>query len=418
MKSKIFVFLFSLLIVPALISVTSCGKKDGADANTINIGALSDETGATSDVGKDYALGIQDAVAYVNDNSATMLNGKKIKLHQYDYGYKIPEALTKYDLFKQLKCIAILGWGTGDTKALAPKVTADKIPYVSASYSAHLTDPKKTPYNFFIATDYSSQVRGLITAWYDKVWKLKKKAGKPRIIFAYMHKSPFSSAAIKAGKDQATLLGFDIGPDADISLKEIDSKSKILSMKAFKPDVVVHTNTVNSVAVTIRDAYQLKLGADHLIKNWGFDENLPRLAGKEAAEGVYGSAPWAFFGDNVQLMDKVKEYAAKNTKAQLKDRTIHTVQAWANVLALAEAIKRADAAKELNGPGIVKKGFETFKDVQFGLGIAPVSYSPGDHRPQTEAKIYQYKNGKFSPFDSVDLKKKWADKWAKEWLGW
>ena len=417
MKSKIIVFLFSVLIIPALISVTSCGKKDGGDPNIINVGALNDETGATSDVGKDYAYGIKDAVAYVNDNGG--INGKKIKLHQYDYGYKIPEALTKYNLFKQLKCVAILGWGTGDTEALAPKVTEDKIPYVSASYSGHLTDPKKTPYNLFISSDYSTQVRGLITSWFDKVWKPKKQARKPRIIFAYMHKSPFSSAAIKAGKDQATLLGFDIGPDADISLKEIDAKSKVLSMKGFKPDAVVHTNTVASVAVTIRDAYQLKLGADHLVKNWGFDESLPARTGKAAAEGVYGCAPWAFFGEEVKMMDKVKEYAQKNTPSvPLKDRTIHTIQAWANVLALAEALKRADLAKDLTGPGIIKKGFETFKDLDIGLGVAPVTYTADDHRPMSEARIYQYKNGKFNFIESVDLKKRWSEKWAKEWLGW
>ena len=108
-----------------------------AGAATIKIGSLNDMTGATSDVGKDYALGIAEAIHYVNDTGG--INGKKIKLYQFDYGYRIPEALTKYNLFKRLKCVAILGWGTGDTEALAPTITKDKIPYVSASYSGHLT---------------------------------------------------------------------------------------------------------------------------------------------------------------------------------------------------------------------------------------------------------------------------------------
>jgi hypothetical protein len=81
---------------------------------------------------------------------------KQIKLHQFDYGYRVPEALTKYKLFQRLGCVAVLGWGTGDTEALSPTVTKDKMPYVSASYSGHLTDPTKTPYNLFFATDYSS----------------------------------------------------------------------------------------------------------------------------------------------------------------------------------------------------------------------------------------------------------------------
>jgi branched-chain amino acid transport system substrate-binding protein len=390
----------------------------GAGAAEIKVGALNDMTGATSDVGKDYALGIAEAVHYINDTGA--INGKNIKLHQFDYGYRIPEALTKYNLFKRLKCAAILGWGTGDTEALAPTVAKDKIPYVSASYSGHLTNPEKTPYNLFFSTDYSTQARGLITAWFDKKWPKKADYGKrnPRIAMCYMFASPFSSSAIKAAKDQAALLGFDVGSDQDVSLFAIDTKSQILALKEFKPDVLLHTNTVMSVAATIRDSYSLGLGADNLIVNWGFDENLPKLAGK-AAEGAIGCAPWAFYGLDVPLMDKVVEYAKKfNPGVPQEKRTIHTVQAWANALGLAEALRRADKAGDLSGEGILKKGFETMRGFEMGLGIAPATFTPTDHRSQSEAKIYEFAGGKFALMDAVDLKKRWPDKWAKEWLGW
>ncbi len=39
----------------------------------------------------------------------------------------------------------------------------------------------------------------------------------------------------------------------------------------------------------MRDAYSLGMEADHIINVWGFDGNLPRLAGK-AAEGAMGAA--------------------------------------------------------------------------------------------------------------------------------
>ena len=406
-------FIISLFVV-ALVA----GFSPMVGAETIKVGSLNDMTGATSDVGKDYALGIAEAIHYVNDTGG--INGKQIKLYQFDYGYRIPEALTKYNLFKRLKCVAILGWGTGDTEALAPTVAKDKIPYVSASYSGHLCKPEKTPYNLFFATDYSTQSRGLITAWFDKKWPQKPDYGKrkPRIAMCYMTASAFSSASIKAAKEQAEILGFEIGSDQDVSLFAIDTKSQILALKEFKPDVLLHTNTVMSVAATLRDAYSLGLGADHLIKCWGYDENLPKLSGK-AAEGAMGCAPWAFFGLDVPLMDKVIEYAKKyNPGVPLEKRTIHTVQAWASALGLAEALKRADKAGDLSGEGILKKGFETMKDYEIGLGIAPVTYTATDHRSQSQAKIYEYKNGKFSLIDEVDLKKRWPDKWANEWLGW
>jgi len=408
--SKIFIPLFAIALV--------AGFCFPANAEQINVGALNDMTGATSDVGKDYALGIGEAIHYVNDTGG--INGKKIKLYQFDYGYRVPEALTKYNLFKRLNCVAVLGWGTGDTEALSPTVTKDKIPYVSASYSGHLTDPKKTPYNIFMATDYSSNARAAITAWFDKKWPQHEDYGKrkPRFACCYMFASPYCSAPIKAVKDQAEILGFEIGSDQDVSLFAVDTKSQILALKKFDPDLVWHGNTVMSVSATLRDAYALDLGAAHIINNWGFDENLPRLAG-EAAEGAMGVAPCAFFGEDVPLMDKVVEYAKKyNPGVPREKRLIHTVQAWANVLGLAEAMKRADKAGGLGGENIVKKGFETMRGYEIGLGVPPVTLTADDHRIAGKVSIYEWKDGEFSVVKDVDLAGRWPEKWENEWMGW
>ena len=407
---KILVFSFTMALIIGFSSMTG--------AAMVKVGALNDVTGATSDVGKDYALGISDAIHYVNDTGG--INGKKIKLYQFDYGYRIPEALTKYKLFKRLKCVAVLGWGTGDTEALSPTVTKDKMPYVSASYSAHLTKPAKTPYNLFAAVDYSTNARAAITAWFDKKWPKHKDYGKrkPRFVTSYHFAHPYCSAPIKAIKDQAELLGFEVGPDQSVTLFAIDTKSQVLSMKDFKPDLVWHGNTTMSVAATVRDAYALGLGADHIVNNWGFDENLPRLAGK-AAEGVMGAAVSAFFGNDVPMMDKVVEYAKKyNPGVPLEKRLIRSVQAWANVLALSEAMKRADKAGDLSGDSIVKNGFETMKDFDIGLGVPPLNYTATDHRISGKVPIYEIKDGKFQVVEVVDLKGRWPKKWPEEWLGW
>ena len=408
--TKVFVLLLSVVLM--------AGFSANTEAATIKVGSLNDMTGATSDVGKDYALGIAEAIHYVNDNGG--VNGKKIKLYQFDYGYRVPEALTKYKLFKRLKVVAVLGWGTGDTEALSPTVTKDKMPYVSASYSGHLTDPKKTPYNLFFATDYSTNARAAITAWFDKKWPQHPDYGKrkPRFVASYMFASPYCSAPIKAIKDQATILGFDIGPDQNVSLFAIDTKSQVLAMKDYKADLVWHGNTTMSVAATVRDAYALGLGANHIVNNWGFDENLPRLAGK-ASEGVMGAAVCAFFGENVPLMDKVVEYAKKyNPGIPAEKRLIRTIQGWGDVMILWEALKRADAAGDLSGESILKKGFETMNNFDIGLGAPPVTFTATDHRVAGQVPIYEIKDGKFKIVEKVDLKGRWPQKWANEWIGW
>lgn len=290
-----------LLTVISVILLCAGGVAWAQAKGEVRVGALNDTTGATSDVGKDYALGIAEAIAYINDTGG--INGKRIKLFQYDYGYRIPEAITTYKRFRDFdKVVAVLGWGTGDTEALSPTITKDKMPYVSASYSAHLTDPKKTPYNLFFTSDYSSNARAAITAWFDHVWKKdaaykerRDKGEKPRFQCFYMFASPYASAPIKAIKDQATLLGFEVGQDQDVSLTALDTKSQVLAAKSFGPDLVWHGNTTMSVATALKDAHALGLGAQHIVNNWGFDENLPRLAGP-AAEGVMGAAVCALFG--------------------------------------------------------------------------------------------------------------------------
>jgi branched-chain amino acid transport system substrate-binding protein len=411
---------FLKLLVPFLAAVVLLGFSTLAMAASIKIGGLNDTTGATSDVGKDYALGMAEAFKYINEQGG--VNGKKIKYTWFDYGYRIPEAITKYKLLKRLGVVAIMGWGTGDTEALSPTVNKDKLPYVSASYSAHLTDPAKTRYNLFFSSDYSTNARACITAWFDKKWPQHPDYGKrkPRLACSYHFGHPYCSAPIKAIKDQATLLGFDLVEDVSVTLFALDTKSQIMALKKYEPDLLWHGNTTMSVAATIRDAYALGLRADHIVNNWGFDENLPRLAG-EAADNlvVMGATPCAFYGQEYKNMGLVVAAAKKyNPGVPQSKRLIRTVQAWGDALILWEAMKRADKTGELTGHNIMVNGFETMREFDIGLGASPITFTSTDHRPTTGCLVQEWKDGKFQEVARVDLKERWPDKWAREWLGW
>jgi len=423
------------IFIPLLALVLLFGLSSMVLAKTIKVGGLKDTTGATSDVGKDAALGQAEFWQYyVNDNGG--INGKKVKYIWFDYGYRIPEAITKYKLLKRMKVVAIMGWGTGDTEALSPTVNKDKMPYVSDSYSAHLTRPKNwtsadgkkhlgTPYNLFFSSDYSTNARSCLTAWFDKKWPNHPDYGKrePRLACCYMFASPYASAPIAAIKNHGETLNFQVGPDQDVSLFALDTKSQIMALQKFKPDIIWHGNTTMSVSATIRDAYALGLRADHIVNNWGFDENLPRLAGDamnaKDALTVMGATPNGFYGQECDLMDKVVEYAKKcNPGIPQEKRICRTVQGWSNGLVLWEAMKRADKAGDLTGPGIMKKGFETMKNFHIGLCTGDVTYTADDHRPVGGCWVQEWKNGKFQKVEFVDVKKRWSRQWASEWFGW
>jgi branched-chain amino acid transport system substrate-binding protein len=98
-------------------------------------------------------------------------------------------------------------------------------------------------------------------------------------------------------------------------------------------------------------------------------------------------------------------------------RLSRTIQGWSNVLALWEAMKRADKAGALNGEGILKKGFETMQEFDLGLGGAKLTYTSTDHRVSGKVPVYEYKGGKFQLVQVTDLQGRWPDKW-QSWLGW
>ncbi|MEF8822657.1 MAG: ABC transporter substrate-binding protein [Desulfohalobiaceae bacterium] len=399
------------------VGLALCLAASTVQAEEIKVGGIMDTSGATSDVGKDYATGMVDAINWKNDQGG--INGKKIDYTWFDYGYRVPEAQTKYSMLKRMGVVAVMGWGTADTEALSTTVMEDKIPYISASYSAHLTDPENSRYNAFAMADYSSAARAALTAWYDKKWPEHPDYGerKPRLGAFYMFASPYCSAPIKALKDQAKLLGFEIGPDQNVSLTALDTKSQIMAMKEFDPDVVWHSNTSMSAAATVKDAAALDLDATWILNIWAFNDNLHRLAGK-AAEGVMGAAPCAEFGQDFKNMDMVEKAAKEyHPGTPLDERFKPTVQAWANALILFEALERADEAGEITGETILKEGLETMDSYEIGLGAAPVSFSAEDHRPTARVRVQEWKDGSFDTVEVVDLKKRWPKKWENEWLG-
>ena len=410
MKSNLIIALLATLVITAVAGLS------GADE--IRIGALHDLSGATADVGSDYALGIAEAVRYVNDDGG--VNGKQIKLYPYDYGYRIAEVRAKYKQLKRLGVVAVLGWHIVDTSALSAWAAQDKIPYLTAFYSADLTVPRQSPYTLYAGTDDSSNARAALTAWFDEQWPLKADYGtrKPRVQFIYMFASAHLKAPIKAIRDQAELFGFRVGPDQDISIFAVDARRQVKAMKRFAPDFIYHGNTALSVAAAIRQAHAAGLEADHIVNSWAFDENLIRLAGA-AAERVMGASGCAFYGEDAPLMDTIRMYGKKyHPGVPAEKRLVRTTQAWANVLALREALKRADTAGELSGEMIMKKGFETFDGVDIGLGVPPLTYTASDHRASGAVNVYQIKNQKFVFMTRIDLKGRWPDKWAGQWFGW
>jgi branched-chain amino acid transport system substrate-binding protein len=370
----------------------------------IKVGGIFDLTGVTADVGKPYAQGVQDAVAFVNDSGG--INGKKIKLIGADYGYKIDQARALYKrLVNDEKVVLIQGWGSGDTEALKDFVGQDKIPYYSASFSAPLTDPSKFPYNFFVAPTYSDQLRSWLN-WVKADYTKGGGKGKAKVAFMFGDNA-YGKSPIAAGKKWAAEIGVDVVDEAVLPPNFQDATSQLLTMKQKGVEYAYINVTTANVAIVLRDAQKLGLKVKFGSNPYGFDENLPALAGPNA-EGVTGMMPHVPYGTPVPGM---KDVMATHDKVRPTEKgNAMYVRGWTYVMVWSEVLKRADKAGQLNGPGI-KAASETLKDFSTGGLSQPVTYTPTDHRASLTSEIFQVQGGKLVKVAEYTLPR------TAEWLG-
>jgi len=367
------------------------------DAGPIKVGGLIDLSGPTSSVGRPYADGLTAGVKYVNEQGG--INGRRIAFDLQDTAYNVQQGLSLYKKMVNTDyVVCIQGFGSAVTEALIRSLAKDKVPDFSASYSAHLTDPKKAPYNFFIAADYSTQLRAALN-YFRSTWK---ESRAPKLALIYPD-HPYGLAPIAAGKEYAKEIGFEIVGEANVSLKAIDATTELLPLKDLAPDFCWIGGTTPSTSVILKSAKNIGMNTVFFTNIWGTDENLSKLAGDDA-NGSYSNQAAAVYGQDVPGMKVIEKLT--NGEPQMT----HFTRGFVSILVMAEGMKRAEANGPVTGESI-KTSLETLRDFD-PMGLAPlISYFPDDHRPNMAVFLYTIKDGKLT-----FVKREILDRRA-EWLG-
>jgi branched-chain amino acid transport system substrate-binding protein len=379
----------------AMLVGVACGKDSKKDASSsgskttkedIKVGAIFDLSGATADVGTPYSEGIRDFIDYRNAQGG--VEGHKLALTWQDYGYKVPQAEQLYSQYVSQGAKVFMGWGTGDTEALRPKVNADMIPFMSASLAETLTDPSVTPYNFFPSASYSQQMRIALQYISDQ------NKGKHVEVAVFHNDSPFGTSPLEDGKKYIADKKLDIGfKNYPMPATATDYVAQIGQATSQKAKYIIIQNVAKPAAKLASDLAGAKSTAQVVCLNWCADELFVRLAGP-AAEKMIGVMPYAPPVDGTAGLDEINNFLkAKNTTA--KDKGLHYVQGWYTMATMAEGIANALKANndKVDGPSI-KAGLEKVTDFKTGV-TDPISFSSTYHAGLKSAPLYQVTGGTF-----------------------
>lgn len=422
-------------LAACLLSVLATALAASAAARAqVPIGNLIDMTGDTAIVSKEYSQGKIDALNWINQNGG--INGKRIDADTVDYGYVVPRALAAYKKWTtQSKVTAIQGWGTADTEALVDFVNKDRIPYYSASYSAHLADPngkgsatkRPAPYNFPMGPTYSDGLRALLQ-WAAEDWKKQGKAGKPK----YVHlgdNHPYPNAPKRAGEEYAKQHGFDVLPAIQYRLTPGDFAAQCLTLKETGADYAFLANTSDSNIALLKACAAMGVKTQMMANIWGMDENAMKAAG-EAANGivwVMGAAKW---GDDVPGMKTVQAVSRVSDPQGVAYRAVHYIRGVCAVFFMKEAMAWADENGGINGPNIKNGMYQKKEWVPAGLNGAcpPGTWTESDHRAFTHISLYRATVKGSTDAPLADLMRTGTIAMTKifqadvprksEWLGW
>ncbi|MFN7000762.1 MAG: ABC transporter substrate-binding protein, partial [Elioraea tepidiphila] len=302
--------MFRSMLLAAAGAVAIAGTADAQ--SRIPVGHLMDNSGPTSDVGVPYGQGVADALAWVNRRGGVA--GRQLAVSGFDYGYQAPRAIAQYQAWTQReRVVAIQGWGTVDTEALIAFVTRDRIPYISASYSAALTDPtgrapradKAAPFNFFYGPSYSDALRAMII-WAAEDWKARGGQGRPK----YVHMGanhPYPNSPKAAGEALAAELGFEVLPAIQFALTPGDYTAQCLGLRNAGANYAYLGNTAGSNISVLRACHTAGVQVQFLGNVWGMDENAMKAAGVAANGVVFPVRTGVTWGGDAPGMAAVRE---------------------------------------------------------------------------------------------------------------
>ncbi|TKR26009.1 ABC transporter substrate-binding protein [Natronomonas salsuginis] len=382
------------------------GGNGNGGIGEVDIPALYDLSGATSDVGRPTGIGSRDAIAWLNESDEIDF---QIAHDWVDYAYEVPQAQQNYSSYTSGdEPPIIIGWGTADTEALASDVAADEIVYISASYSDDLLG-EETPYNFFANLDYTSQGRAHVKWIADN---------DPDATVAYIHNTtPFGEAPVEGGEAYAEELGLDVVDSIALELSANSADTQVQRAENNGVDYLIHQNTAAPMQVLLSSIEERGADIEVMGLTWTVDEFRAQEA-PDLFEGVrYVNSNISFAqamnsdADGWQIIEESFEREG-HSMDNPEIANINYVRGVVHALLAVEGVRHAqEMGLDPSSGADIREALIDIDDFDaWGLLPETYDYQDGDRRPTMNGQTYVVEDGEMVPDEMVELERR------EDWL--
>ncbi len=333
------VLLFALVIAAFIAAPVFAGGNSEASSSaasgTITIAFIGNTTG-------DYAMygvPVRNSVVMFFEqlNAAGGINGKQIKLLEYDDKADGTESINAYNLAKANGATAIIGSVlSGASIALSDVTYDDNMPQISASATnPKLTvmdpdDPKSEVKTNVFRSCFLDPFQGEKMAQYAS-----QKYGAKTIAIFYENGSDYSEAIVQGVESQLAACGLKVVAKEAFATGDVDYKAQMTNIAAANPDVVLMPIYYGEAgrAITALRAAGCKakiIGGD----GFGSVKNYASAADLEGTIYMSGYAP-----GTASVAQFEADYKAKYNE---EVPNMFAPLAWDASLIMAEALKTAE----------------------------------------------------------------------------
>lgn len=346
-----------------------------AKAQDLVIGGSIPLTGVFAFAGIGIEAGMQDYIAYVNEQGG--VHGRQLRLAYEDTGYQVDQSVAVFNrLTSQHDIHLYYGDSTAFSRTINPELNRmNSMIMAGASFASEINDPEAFPFQFMAGPDYTEMTNILLEY-------IAQETPGARVLLVNSD-TEFGRDPIEGTRARAEELGLTIADVIITPPGAVDVSTEILKLRRARPDYAIfHGYILAPLPEFMSQARELGLDTKFMGTFWSMDNSIWQSVG-EVADGFMGVMPYRYYFDEEEapMLEHIRSVRPEYQSTAY-------IQGYLTAMLLVEAAKRTlDEGQELTAENL-KAALNSIEDFDTGglIGV-PISI-PGNSIPV--GRVYQY----------------------------